>query len=412
VSRIPLTITLTGFFLLSVPLRAQSISTRLDGTVFDTSGNPIQGATVTATDESMGWSTQVTSDAEGHYVFPALRAAVYTVAAQADRFKGVIRRQVSLVRPNNVTENFVLQPGNPTEADEEVEAHEPLPQTDAQIAGSFARRELDALPLITRDPLSLAVYQPGVQIAGGNEAASTVNGNRQGSNVVAMDGVSVSDPVNPRLGTSVISTNPDAIREVRIVTDGAKAEYGQYAGGQVMLMTRSGTNAWHGSVFDYFRSKMLTAGDFFTNSQSFIDVNNGPLDQAKPHFQQNIYGGTLSGPISQNKTFVFGNYEGRYTTQQQLINNFVLTPLAKAGIFQYYTPGTTTLQSYDIVSNDPRKLGIDPTVKSNLAKLPDPNNTTIGDRLNVEGYVFNSPANSNDNQATVRIDHALTATQH
>ena len=411
-SRISLSVTLTALFLFSATLQAQSTSTRLDGTVLDASGNPIEGATVSATDESMGWSTEVSTDAQGHYVFPALRATIYTISAKANGFKGLVRRQVSLMRPNNVTENLVLQPGSPTEFDEEVEAREPLPQTDAQISGSFSRRAIEDLPLVTRDPLSLVVYQPGVQIAGGSEATSTVNGNRQGSNVVAMDGVSVADPVNPRLGTSLAATNPDAIQEVRIVTDGAKAEYGQAAGAQVMLITRSGTNAWHGNGFGYFRPDMLTAHDFFANSLSWISLDNGPLNPKKPTFQQNIYGGTISGPVWKDRTFVLGNYQGRTTDQQQTVNSLVLTPLAKSGIFQWYTPGTINLQTYDIVANDPRRLGIDPKIKAILASMPDPNNNTIGDRLNTSAYEFNSPANSNDNQVTGRLDHALTATNH
>ncbi len=409
-SRVSWSITLTVIFLFSGPLLAQTTSTRLDGTVVDPSGNAIQKATVTVTDEGTSWTAQTSTDAQGRYVFPALGATAYTVSVKADGYKTLVRYGVSMIRPGSVTEGFVLQPGAPTETDEEDQMSDPLPQTDSESSGAFSRRELDGLPLVARDPLLLLAYQPGIQIAGGKEGTSTVNGARQNANLIGMDGVSVTNPVNPLLGSSLIATNPDAIKEVRIVTDGAPAEYGQTSGAQVMLISRSGTNAWHGNAFDYYRPDSLNAHDFFANSLSFVDVTGGPLNPAKPTFRQNIYGATISGPVWKNKTFVLGNYQGHTTDQQQLVNSLVLTPSAKTGIFQWHTPGTTDLQSFDIAGNDPRKIGIDPTVKSILAKLPDPNNNTIGDSLNTSGFLFNSAADSRDNQFTGRIDQALTDT--
>ena len=255
-------------------------------------------------------------------------------------------------------------------------------------------------------PISLAYLQPGVQIstngtnAGADYSYSHVNGLRQGSNNNTLDGIDVNDAVAPRLGLAMTANNSDSVEEFREVTAGGKAEYGRNAGGQVELVTRSGTNEYHGNLFEYMRNTALNANDFFSNKSGV----------AKPMFIQNMFGGSLGGPIKHNKLFIFGNFQGRRTHQQISRNRTVPTDLAKQGIFQWVSGGAT--QQFNVLNADPLKKGIDPTIATLLKIYPSPNNTDVGDGLNYAGYRFNNPANSLEDQFTIKGDYNLADNHH
>jgi hypothetical protein len=168
------------------------------------------------------------------------------------------------------------------------------------------------------------------------------------------------------------------------------------------LITRSGTNGWHGNMFEYHRNAAFNANTFFGNASGL----------PRPAYIENTFGASLGGPILHDRTFIFGNYQGRRNAQQVVRNRYVLTPEAKAGIFRWKTPGSSAIQTFDIVGNDPRGIGIDPKVAEILKLLPDPNNYDIGDGLNTAGFRFNNPAISSigdipEDQFTIRMDHAL-----
>src|SRR5262249_54814784 len=123
---------------------------------------------------------------------------------------------------------------------------------------------------------------------------------------------------------------------------------------------------------------------------------------------QNYFGGSLGGPMIRNKTFFFVNTREKITKSEATQTRTVLTPSAKEGIFSWIVPGATTVQSFNIVANDPRHLGMNPEVAKILAMLPDPNDKTVGDGLNTSGYRFNTHSNGTENQFTLRADHNLT----
>jgi hypothetical protein len=306
-----------------------------------------------------------------------------------------------LVSAGTVTQDFAMQASQGAESEQRSAGGEAsVDVADPVRTDSVWRLQLENLPVARRDPLSLMIYQPGVQLIGGDERNSPTNGSRQAANSITMDGVSVGNAQNPRLGVPAFEIGPDVLEAIRIVTAGAKAEYGQGSGSHVTLTSRHGGNRWSGELFDYFSTKAMNATGFFHNSSSGGNY---------PVFSQNIYGGSFSGPLWKERTFTFLSYEGRRTDQAVSTNQVVLTSAAKAGIFQWYRPGTKTLQSFDIAGNDPRKLGIDRTVAALLAKLPDPNNTDIGDGLNTSGYRYNAPADNQYDRVTMRLDHALTS---
>jgi hypothetical protein len=279
-----------------------------------------------------------------------------------------------------------------------VEAEAVRVQTaDAQIGRSVTLRDIDTLPQLGRSPIILAVFQPGVQIDPGDTTFSRVNGMRQGSNNATLDGISVNDSVTARLGLAMTANNTDSVGEFRIITNGAKAEYGRNAGGQVELITRSGTNRFSGNAYNYHRNTVLNANSFFNNASGV----------ARSKYIQNLFGTSLGGPVIKNKTFFFFNYQGSRIAQEATRNRTVLTPEAKAGVYRWRAPGQTAISSFDIARNDPRSKGVDAQIAKIFAVLPNPNNFDIGDGLNTAGFRFNNPNGSENNSYTGKVDHNL-----
>jgi hypothetical protein len=383
--------------LLAIAGAAQVSTSRLQGVVQDQSGALIPGATISAVNEQTAQRAVAATDSLGFYAFPSLPPGEYTVTVEAAGFRKFVLSGVVLAVAATVTENFSLEIGQSADT-LDVEAKELAVQiSDAQVARVTALRDIEVLPQLERAPIILAIFLPGVQIAGGDIGLSRVNGTRRGSNNVKLDGVDVNEPVLPFLAVSATSTNPDSIREFRVATHNGKAEYGRSAGAQVELITRSGTNRWAGNLFDYHRNTAMNANNFFNNSSG---VN-------RPKFIQNIFGGSLGGPVRRDRTFVFVNYQGRRARQEVVRNRQVLTPEIRSGLFRWRPPGGSAIQSHDIVRNDPRGKGIDPRMGELIRLLPAPNNFDVGDGLNTGGFRFNSPSHSEDNQFTIRVDHTL-----
>lgn len=386
-----------------IPLKAQTGSVNLEGTVWDPSGDPLPGATLTAVEEDTGRQYETSTDNEGDYRLLALQPGAYTVTVKAKGFKDVIHRGILVFAPGSTYESFTFEVAA---IDKDIAPGEYPRFFDSGTTFSLSRQNVENMPLLNRNPLELLIYQPGVQINGGNEDASSVNGTRLAMNTIRIDGISVTDPVDPRLISSDWPMNPDSISDLQIVTIGAKAEYGGSGGGQFILASRPGGKSWSGGFYDYLSNRILNANNFFNNS----------LNIPRPGLARNIFGVTASGPIG-NKNQVFANYEGNRTDRQVIRNRLVLSPTAKEGVFQWYTPDdtvrdSTTVQSYDIAANDPRGLGIDPAVAALLERLPDPNNDFIGDGLNVQGYRFDNKTHTDQDRFNVRIDRSLNPKHH
>jgi hypothetical protein len=314
--------------------------------------------------------------------------------------KGFRKAEIQPIEVNvgfTVVQNVKLDLGS-VEETVTVEAKAVTTQTaDSEITRSVNLRDIDTLPQLARTPITLTAFQPGVQTNAGDVSFSRVNGLRSGSNNSKLDGIDINDSVVPRLGLSLTANNTDSIGEFKIVLGGGRAEYGRSAGAQVELVTRSGTNQFHGNAFDYLRNTDLNANDFFSNQSG----------STRPKFIQNIFGGSFGGPVFKNKTFFFGNYQGRRTRQETVRNRTVYTDSAKKGIFQWNAGG---LQSFNFAAADPRGIGIDKGVAAINAQMPLPNNFDVGDGLNTGGYRFNTPSNSFEDQYTLKGDHDITST--
>jgi hypothetical protein len=391
-----LTIFVVAAVLLATPLFSQ-ITARLEGTVKDPTGAVVTNAKVTALNVKTGTSNQATTNDQGAYVFPSVQPGVYTITVEAAGFSKAVTNKIEVNVAGVITQHFALKVGAQGDT-VTVESNALTVQTtDSQISRAVTLKEIDTLPALGRTPLTLAVFQPGIQLNPGDVSFSRVNGQRGSSNNSRLDGMDINDSVVPRLGLGMTATNSDSVAEFRIITEGGKAEYGRSAGATVDLITRGGTNKFHGSAFDYLRNTVLNSNEYF-NKQS---------GGQRPKFIQNLFGGSFGGPIMKDKAFAFGNYQGRRTKQETVRNRTVLTPAAKSGIFTW-RDATNVVRTFNIATNDPRGLGIDPTMASIMAMLPDPNNTDVGDTFNTAGYRFLNPTDSLEDQFTIRGDYNLT----
>lgn len=393
---------------------AQIQNSRLEGSVLDTSGATIPGAKLIIVNTKTQIKIEAESTAAGAFVFPTLQPGFYNLTAEAGGFRKATLTNIEVNVGVTIRQDIKLEVGAVTDS-VTVEFNAVRVQTsDATIQRAVTLKDIDTLPQLGRGPIALATYQPGVQLgtSPNDPSFARVNGMRQGSNNNTLDGIDVNDAVSPRLGLTLNANNTDSVEEFRIITNGAKAEYGRNAGGTVELITRSGTNNFHGNLFEYHRNTVLNANNFFNKS--------GGVELLRPKYIQNQYGGSIGGPVwipkvfnGKNKLFFFYNFQGSKVAQEVVRNRTVLTTEAKSGLFRWIVPagqtGAGETRSFNVPQNDPRAIGIDKKVAANLALLPAPNNFDVGDRLNTAGFRFNAPANNQGDQHTFKTDWNATS---
>ena len=380
------------------PLMAQTGSIHLEGIVWDPSGNPLPGINLAAVEESTGQRIETVSDSDGYYRFMVLQPGIYTVTAKAAGFRDVVHRNIHLFVPGGFTDNISFEV---SAIDNEIGPVDRPRLLDSDLGDAFSQRDLENYPLFDRNPLGLTIFQPGVQISGGAESISAVNGIQPGMNAMTRDGLTTTDPVSPGIGRSMMPVNIDAVSSVQVITSNASAEYGGAGGAQVVLTSRRGASNWNGNLFNYFNIHHLDANEYFNNFNR-ID---------RPEYMRNLFGGVISGKLN-DKTAIFGSYEGNRTEQQVYRNRLVLTDEARDGEFRWYTPddtirNSTTVKSFNIASRDPRGIGIDPDVYSAINLMPHSNNFYIGDRLNTAGYEFYNDMHYYHDRVDARADYSL-----
>jgi hypothetical protein len=294
--------------LLGIGALAQSTGGRILGRVTDPSGAVVPNATVTITNDATGVSNNTQTNKGGDYAFPEVAVGTYTVSIDAEGFKKLTRRQVSLALNQALTVNATLELGAANET-VEVTSEAPLVDTSStQLGATVDSRMATQLPLNTRDTYQLLQLQPGVMsnVGGSNSIAYgsdqpgvvSVNGGRGRSNNFNVNGGDAND-LFANLPT--VQPSPDSISEFRVLTNTFDAEYGRNSGAVINVVTKSGTNQFHGNAFEFFRNSVLNAQGYFNTT--------------KPQFQQNQFGGTFGGPIKKDRTFFFLSYEGRRIKQ-------------------------------------------------------------------------------------------------
>ena len=378
-------------------LPGQVLNGRLEIVVQDSTGAAVVGAKVIVKDvrRDAVLTGARQSDETGTALFPSMPPSEYKITAEAAGFRQGVISGLELTASQTLKQVVVLEVGAVTESVTVEATAVAVNVSDATIGRTVNLKSIDTLPQLGRSPLSLVAFVPGASVDPSDPTFTRINGARQGSNNSRLDGIDVNDAVVPRLGLSLTAVNTDSLEEVRIITNGGKAEYGRNAGGQVEMSTRSGGNQFHGSAFDFLRNTSLNANPWFNNANGV----------ARPVFIQNIFGGQGGGRIIRDRLFFFGNFQGRRTTQGVTRQRTVLTAEAKQGLYRYNLGG---LQSFNIATSDPSGRGIDPKMRALMALMKDPNNNDVGDGLNTAGFRFNVPAPSKEYQGTGKIDYVVS----
>ncbi|HYR83158.1 MAG TPA: TonB-dependent receptor [Terriglobia bacterium] len=284
---------------------AQGVRATVVGRVTDDTGAVVPGAKITITNVGTNESRSVIVNDSGEYAIPQLAPGQYTVTAEYAGFNKVVRSGIVLETSQQARIDIALKVGTLSE-EVEVNAAAPLVTTENAALGNVVdQKKIVELPLNGRDYLQLAFLQPNVFAPAANSTLGfrgglNVAGNSEIANQYILDGVDNNDETtNQPLHRPIL----DAVREFKVLTGTYSAEYGRQAGGQVIVTTQAGTNAFHGSVWEFHRNSVLDARNFFATQ--------------KPSFRRNQFGGVLGGPIRKDRTFFFAGYEGQRRGQQE-----------------------------------------------------------------------------------------------
>src|SRR5713226_6684393 len=390
-----------------VDVQAQVAGGTISGTVVDTSGSVIPKASVSITNLATGINRTVTTNEDGLYIAPNLLPASYELTFTAPGFKTEVRSGIELTVGAAVALNQTMQVGT-TKETVQVQTEAP----DVQLATSDIGAVVNAttvreLPLNGRSWTDLATLQPGVNrietqpsfsvgADRGNRGFGqqlTISGARPQQNNYRLDGVSLNDYANGAPG-SVLGGNlgVDAIQEFSVLTSNYSAEYGKTSGGVVNATTRSGTNSFHGSGYEFIRNSKLDAANFFEAGQ-------------RTPFKRNQFGGAIGGPIVKNRTFFFADYEG--IRQSKGIANVDLVPStnARGGLLLFDpTAGPPPGGCTPTATSGQCTVTVAPAVTNYLRLYPDPGNCGA----NACQFTFSAKQIINENFVTTRIDHKFS----
>ena len=342
---------------------AQTESARISGRVTDLTGAVIAGAECKITNLETNASTITTTNNDGIYVIPDLRPARYRLSIQKEGFRTVVQPNLQLYVQDAVNENFTLAIG-PTSDSVTVTGDTAGLQTDSAAVSTVVNQQfVENMPLNGRSFQSLIYAIPGVLIAQTDPWLQTqfsTNGQRTNTNYFTIDGVSANfgaSPVNGGRGNGVGETlggttpalttgggtnalvSVDAMQEFRIQTSSYAPEFGRSPGAQVSIVTKSGSNKWHGTASEYLRNDVFDARNYFNNAGPSQDIYGNPIPaEPKPPLRQNDFGGTFSGALWKDRTFFFFSYEGLRLRQPNNIRAYFFSTDAKAAVTSAWKP--------------------------------------------------------------------------
>jgi hypothetical protein len=378
--------------LICVPAVSQ-IAADLKGRVTDPSGAGVANAAVELTDPDTSAHLRTTSSTSGNYSFTNLNPGEYELDVTAEGFGHLKRTGVTAIVGQTVTANVTLHVGG-SQQTVTVNADAPLIQSEtSNIQTNIAGPTVIAMPLNTRNFVQLATLAPGVELPPGT-LLPRINGGRPRTNEYLFDGISA---LQPEPGQVAFFPTLDDIQEFTIEANNVPAEFGRFNGGVVNVATRSGSNAFHMSLFEFFRNEDLNARNYFA-----------PTTAPKPEYRRNLYGGAIGGPILHDHLFFFGDYQG----VKQLIGvtriSTVPTLAERQGIFtgvaHIFDPASTTVINGVPVRkefpNDVINIPFDPAAESMLARYPTPTNLTA----KANNYTRTANDTDHQNQFDFRVD--------
>ncbi|MEX2264907.1 MAG: carboxypeptidase regulatory-like domain-containing protein [Bryobacteraceae bacterium] len=401
---------------------AQVSTAELNGSVVDATGAAVANAKVVAANAATGLTREAVSDVAGAYIMTLLPPGSYNMTVEAEGFRRIVQSNITLQVNQRAKLDFTLQVGQVNESIE-VAAAAPLLESQSSSLGSvIAEQFVGELPLNGRNFVQLAILSPGVNGTGFSTSGTIMsgtrpddrrpgteifsNGNREGSNNFLFDGVDNND----RLTLSIVlRPGVEAIKEFKVQTNLYSADLGRNSGAVVDVVTKSGTNQFHGSAFEFLRNSAMDARNFFN-----------PRGTPFPTFRYNQFGGSFGGPViipraynGKNRTFFFVDYEGFRRSELRTLNTSVATPNMRAGDFTgengIFDPLTTRSNGAGGFIRDPfpnnriPAARFDPVSRKLVNAYPLPQFAR-----SVNNYTSNLNQKQDWNQGDVRVDHQFT----
>jgi hypothetical protein len=392
-------------------------TTSLNGTVTDPSGSVIPNAAITIVNAETGVQRATTSDNQGRYSMQQLTPGNYKLSAKAPGFTDVELDKIELLvnAPATVPITFAKLGSTTTTVQVEAAATQ-VNTTDASLGNVITTEAITELPMYARNIVGLLAAQPGVTLFGASgqgangsnnldARSGSVNGGKADQANVTLDGADVNDQNQRTAFTTVLRVTPDSVEEFRSTTTNGDAATGRGSGADVALVTKSGTNQFHGSVYEYRRGTETAANSFFNNRSGV----------ANPFLLINNFGTAIGGPIKKNKAFLFFNYEGRRDRSATSVSRIVPMESMKQGILNYHDANkqAQTITPAQLQQIDPLGIGVNQAGLALLKAMPVGNDNSNGDQLNTTGYRFNAPVASDQNTYIARFDYKIdSAAKH
>jgi hypothetical protein len=413
-SRIPrLLALLLAVALLSLPALAQATRGSLGGLINDANGAAVPGANITARNLATGEDFRGITDSSGAFVFPSLPPGKYSLSVEATGFKRYEVQDVSVDVSTPAKVTVTIEVGAVSEAVVVTSAtQEVVNTTSPTLTNVINTRQVQDLPIAGRNPVDLARMQAGIAVPGNNTRQASVGGLRGSATNVTQDGINAMDnfvKTDSFFALTAPTLNSTAEFSITVGTVGSDSGRGV---AQVRMVTPSGGNSLHGSMFWEHHNDFLNANSFFNN------VNHTP----RTIIRQNYFGFALSGPIvlpkkvfgpagydGRDKSFWFFSYEGFREPFSATRNRTVLTPGARQGLFSYAGSNGQT-QTVNLLTIGNAKT-LNPVTTSFLNAMPLPNNSLVGDGLNTQGFQYNVPGADPNNRYNFRIDQSLIDSQ-
>ena len=401
----------------------QAAVTSLRGTVSDTSGGAVAGAQVDLDDRTNGSHATATTGTDGAYEFPQLKPGSYTITVATGGGFAKQTKFAELLVSQPATINFTLSVSSSSTVVEVNAEAQTLNTTDATIGNAVSNATIQALPMEGRNVPDLLSLQPGVVYLGQQTGAirdqdsrsGSVAGARSDQTNITLDGIDNNDQRQGYAFTGALRSTLDSVEEFRVTTTSSNADSGRSSGAQVNMVTKSGTNNFHGSAYEYNRNTLFAANDWF-NKKAQLDSG---LPNKAGRLDRNTYGASLGGPIKKGKLFFFLNYEAQKTSENQQETLEVPTDSFRQGIMKYVAADKSivSLTPSQLASMDPGCSGagtcpwgggVDPNVLAVLNKYPEPNGAAKGDGLNTASFTWSAPNPIKLNTYIAKLDYTLS----
>jgi Carboxypeptidase regulatory-like domain len=421
----------------------QTGTTSVHGAVTDKSGAAAVSADVTLDNSEQGLHRETQTGTGGEYEFLSLAPGTYVLTVQVPGFRKFEQRNLQLLVNNPATVNVTLEIGTATQTVEVTGQAQVLNTTDASLGIAFGENQVRELPLEGRNVPDLLSLQPGVAYTGNRSdvpasdtRSGAVNGARSDQSNVSLDGIGVNDEGGHAF-TSVLPVTLDSVQEFRVTTSNANADQGGTSGAQVALVTKSGSNSFHGSAYEYHRNTYTSANDYFIKSaelQNCSDPNPQTCNKA-PKLIRNIFGGSFGGPIKKDRLYFFLNFEGTRRAEEVSETNQVPSASLRDGVIFYacdtsdpniattcpggsvsglsgksyaIASGFNALSPTQIAQIDPLHIGPSSGALTYMNSLPAANVPGFGDGLNYQGFNWAAPISDRQNVYIAKMDYNIT----